>query len=149
MATRSETIAQVVRRRHAVALARRRLLAFALHADEEDSFDELEVTHPFRRTARGTTPPGTDTPASEPPATDPPATELTLADRIEELRARAAAYRAQAIALNAKLAMHETELGGLRAMREQLAASSARLEHAVDDIDAVATLEQQIAKIDR
>lgn len=133
MATRSETIAQVVRRRHAVALARRRLLAFALHAGDDDSFDELEVTHPFRRSARGTR---------------PPAPERTLADRIEELRVRAAAYRAQAIALNAKLAMHEAEVGGLRAMREQLAASSAQLEHAVDDMGAVATLEQELAKID-
>ena len=132
MATRSETVAQVARRRHAVARERRRLLAFALHADEDDGFDEVEVTHPFRRNARGTTPPLTD---------------LSLAERIEELRARAAAYRAQAIALNAKLAMHESEVGGLRAMREQLAASSAQLENAVDDIGAVATLEQAIAKI--
>ena len=61
------------------------------------------------------------------------------------LRSQAAAFRAQAIALNAKLAICETERHELYGLREQLANSSARLEHAVDEITAVARLDEQLA----
>ena len=57
-----------------------------------------------------------------------------LATLLVQLRACADAYRTQAIVLNAKLAIIEHERGELRTMREQLAASSARVDHAVDQI---------------
>jgi len=49
------------------------------------------------------------------------------------LREQAAACRSQAIRLNAKLALLERERSDVRGMRERLAQSSARLDHAVDD----------------
>jgi hypothetical protein len=57
-----------------------------------------------------------------------------LADRLSVLQAQANACRSQAIRLNAKLTLLECQYGELRGMRERLAASSARLDHAVDDL---------------
>jgi hypothetical protein len=149
MTTRTEHVAKVVRRRHAIAAERRRLLAFALHADEVrmprdradewSEFDDDQVTleRPPVRFARGTVAPA-------PGRSDP-----SLAARIEELRARTAAFRAQADALDAKLTEREGERAGLHEIREQLAAEAARLEHAVDDIDAFSQLDAQLAALDR
>jgi hypothetical protein len=148
MTTRAEHVAQVARRRHAVASERRRLLAFALHAPpeacepsepcelDEDAFDQqvtLERVSP--RLARGTRAPAFG------------AAEASLAARVDELRARTAAFRAQAIALDAKLTEHESERAGLHAIRTQLAESSLQLEHAVDDIDAFSQLDAQLATL--
>ncbi|HEX5064366.1 MAG TPA: hypothetical protein VFV99_33555 [Kofleriaceae bacterium] len=58
----------------------------------------------------------------------------SLADRLVDLREQANACRAQAIRLNAKLSLLERERDDLRGMRERLAASSARLDHAIDDL---------------
>ena len=57
-----------------------------------------------------------------------------LADRLAKLQYEAKRCRTQAIVLNAKLALLEAERGELHAMRVRLAAQSARLDHAVDDI---------------
>ena len=147
MTTRADHVAQVVRRRHAVAAERRRLLAFALHtrdaherSDRGDDFDDDQVTleRPTPRFARGTYAPGVAG-----------CRETSLAARVDELRARTAAFRAQAIALDAKLIEREDERVGLHAIREQLAAHSARVEHAVDDIDAFSQLDEQLATLER
>jgi hypothetical protein len=105
---------------------------------DDDAFDD-QVTLPRApvRLARGTHAPPAGT------------AEPALAARIDELRARTAAFHAQAIALDAKLTEHEGERAGLHAIRTQLAESSARLEHAVDDIDAFARLDEQLATLDR
>ncbi|HEY5924027.1 MAG TPA: hypothetical protein VIV11_20245 [Kofleriaceae bacterium] len=58
----------------------------------------------------------------------------SLADRLYLLRAQADACRSQAIRLNAKLSLLERDRGDVRGMRERLAASSARLDHAVDGL---------------
>ena len=58
----------------------------------------------------------------------------SLAERFVLLREQAAACRSQAIRLNAKLSLLERERGELREVREKLAASSARLDHAIDDL---------------
>lgn len=58
----------------------------------------------------------------------------TLSERLAQLRQQAEACRAQAIILNAKLAMLERDRSDVRAMREQLVESSAKLDHAVEDI---------------
>jgi hypothetical protein len=153
MTTRAELVAKVVRRRHAIAAERRRLLAFALHthaaseladrpeldADFDADFDDDQVTleRPPLRFARGTYAPAFG-------GSDP-----SLAVRIDELRARTAAFRAQAIALDAKLTEREGERVGLHEIREQLAEHSARVEHAVDDIDAFSQLDAQLATLDR
>jgi hypothetical protein len=139
MATRAEHVAQVVRRRHAVAAERRRLLAFALHATRlGDDFDEqVTLERPSARLARGTYAPAFG------------AAPASLAARVEELRARTAAFRAEAIALDAKLTEKEGERAGLHEIRTQLAESSARLEHAVDDIDAFSQLDEQLATLER
>lgn len=147
MTTRAEHVAQVVRRRHAVATERRRLLAFALHAREtlegferDHDFDDDQVTleRPTPRFARGTQAPAVAG-----------CREQSLAARVDELRARTVAFRAQAIALDAKLIEREGERAGLQAIRQQLAAHSARLENAVDDIDAFSQLDEQLATLDR
>lgn len=146
MTTRAELVAKVVRRRHAVAAERRRLLAFALHAHDAcacpelaDDFEDDQVTleRVPLRLARGT---------DAPPVRG---SERSLAARIDELRARTAAFRAEALALDAKLTEREAERVGLHEIREQLAAHSARLEHAVDDIDAFSQLDAQLATLDR
>lgn len=151
MTTRADRIAQVVRRRHAVAAQRRRLLAFALHADDDEFDDQITAERTPSRVARGTTaPPSAPAIALADPtyaAVDAPPTETTLAMRVEMLRAQTAAFRTQAIALNAKLAMHEAERHELHALREQLADSSARLSHAVDEIDAVTRLDEQLSSL--
>ena len=59
---------------------------------------------------------------------------LALADLLSLLQAQASACRSQAIRLNAKLTLLERQYGELRGVRERLAASSARLDHAVDDL---------------
>ena len=58
----------------------------------------------------------------------------SLAERFLLLREQADACRAQAIRLNAKLSLLERERGDVRGMRERLAESSARLDHAIDDL---------------
>lgn len=147
MTTRAEHVAQVVRRRHAVATERRRLLAFALHArealerserDAELEDDQVTLERVTPRFARGTVAPAFEG-----------CRERSLAARIDELRARTVEFRAQAIALDAKLVEREGERAGLHAIRQQLAAHSARLEHAVDDIDAFSQLDEQLATLDR
>lgn len=57
-----------------------------------------------------------------------------LTDRLAQLRDEARRCRSQAIVLNAKLALLESERGDLHAVRLALAASAARVDHAVDDI---------------
>ena len=57
-----------------------------------------------------------------------------LADRLSVLQAQANACRSQAIRLNAKLTLLERQYGELRGVRQRLAASSARLDHAIDDL---------------
>ena len=57
-----------------------------------------------------------------------------LADRLAQLREEARRCRSQAIVLNAKLALLEGNRAELHAVRLALAASAARLDHAVDDI---------------
>ena len=59
----------------------------------------------------------------------------SLADRLSRLREQANACRSQAIVLNAKLSLLERDHTELRGMREKLAASSARLDHAIDDLE--------------
>jgi hypothetical protein len=58
----------------------------------------------------------------------------SLVQRVAQLRRQADACRRQAIALNAKLLVLERERSELRAVREHLVESTARLDHAVDDI---------------
>ena len=58
----------------------------------------------------------------------------SLAERLVDLREQANACRAQAIRLNAKLSLLEREHRELRGMRQRLSASSARLDHAIDDL---------------
>jgi hypothetical protein len=151
MTTRADRIAQVVRRRHAVAAERRRLLAFALHAEDDEFDDQVTAERTPSRVARGTTAPPIAPfagPADSTYVADggPPA-ETTLAMRVEILRAQTAAFRTQAIAHNAKLAMAEAARHELYALREQLADSSARLSHAVDEIDAVTRLDEQLTSL--
>ena len=57
-----------------------------------------------------------------------------LADRLSLLRKQADACRSQAIRINAKLSLLEREHCELRGMRQRLSASSARLDHAIDDL---------------
>jgi hypothetical protein len=54
-----------------------------------------------------------------------------LAGQLEMIRAHAAAYRSQAIALDAKLRLLVGRRSDLQAVRRQLHESSARLDHAV------------------
>jgi chromosome segregation ATPase len=58
----------------------------------------------------------------------------SLTERVEALRREANACRSQAIRLNAKLSVLERECEELRGMREQVAESSARIDHAVDEL---------------
>jgi hypothetical protein len=62
----------------------------------------------------------------------------SIADRLALLREQADACRSQAIRLNAKLSILEREHQELRGMREHLAQSSARLDHAIDDLERCA-----------
>jgi hypothetical protein len=62
----------------------------------------------------------------------------SLADRLALLREQANACRSQAIRLNAKLSLMERDRRDVRAMREHLARSSARLDHAIDDLERCA-----------
>ncbi len=61
----------------------------------------------------------------------------SLGERLQALRRQANACRSQAIRLNAKLSLLESQRGELRALREQLAESSARLDHAVDELTTI------------
>lgn len=67
---------------------------------------------------------------------------------------QAAACRAKAIALNAKLGMLEAERsqlreasGELHAVREQLIEGSARIDHAIEEIGAVTAVELQLSTL--
>lgn len=71
------------------------------------------------------------------------ATGLTA--QVDRLREMAAAYRTRAIALSSRLSVLEGEHEELRGFREKLAATSARLDHAVAEIDAVTTVERELA----
>lgn len=51
------------------------------------------------------------------------------------LREQANACRSQAIRVNAKLALLERDHRELRGMRDRLVQSSARLDHAIDDLE--------------
>jgi hypothetical protein len=62
----------------------------------------------------------------------------SLAARLLLLREQANACRAQAIVLNAKLSLMERDNLEVRAVREYLARSSARLDHAIDDLERCA-----------
>jgi hypothetical protein len=62
----------------------------------------------------------------------------SLADRLLLLRAQANACRSQAIRLNAKLSILERDHLELRGVRERLAQSSARLDHAIDVLERCA-----------
>jgi hypothetical protein len=62
----------------------------------------------------------------------------SLAERLLLLRQQANACRSQAIRLNAKLSLMEHDRSEVRAMREHLAQSSARLDHAIDDLERCA-----------
>jgi hypothetical protein len=62
----------------------------------------------------------------------------SLADRLALLREQANACRSQAIRLNARLSLMERDHHQLRAIREHLAQSSARLDHAIDDLERCA-----------
>ena len=70
-----------------------------------------------------------------------------LVDCVATLRAQARACRVQVIALNARLSIHQSERVELRQFRHQLAVTAARLDHAVDGIDAVTSLQQQLASL--
>ena len=144
MATRSDDVAQVVRRRHETA-ERRRRLTHALHghsdgavqAANDDFASDYAITDRFVRISA-------DELVEEAPAS-------SLGHRVQILREQAAACRAQAIALNAKLVMLEADRsqlrgasGELHAVREQLIEGSARLDHAIDEVDAVARLERHL-----
>lgn len=89
------------------------------------------------------------------PAIVPPAAAQPLSLQIERLRVQAAACRAQAIALNAKLVLLEADRaqlpeqrGQVHAARTQLIDGSARLDHAIQELDAVSVLEQQLASLE-
>jgi len=58
----------------------------------------------------------------------------SLADRLARLREQADVCRSHAIRLNAKLSVLEREHRLLRGMRQRLADSSARIDHAIDDL---------------
>lgn len=156
-------------RRYAVAAQRRRLLTHALHSGvvTEAIVCEHATTGRFvrissadleaagvvpaasQRAARGTLAPS-GIAASATPA--PPIVASGLGERVGQLRIQAAACRAKAIALNAKLGLLEADhaqlcgaSGEVHAMREQLAEGSARLDHAIDEIDAVTAVERQLS----
>jgi hypothetical protein len=62
----------------------------------------------------------------------------SLAERLVLLREQANACRSQAIRLNAKLSLLERDHQELRGVRERLAQHSARLDHAIDDLERCA-----------
>lgn len=82
-----------------------------------------------------------------PRAVDNVAMASRLVDRVALLRAQAAACRAQVIALNARLSLHENERHDLRGLRQQLTESSARLDHAIEGITDVTSLQQHLASL--
>lgn len=144
-----------VAQRHAEVAERRRLLSRALHAvpavnndnDLVDDFIGDQVT--TERYVRLSLADLDDTSDVEATCERP-----DLGKRVDELRAQAAACRAKAIALNAKLVLLEAErargAGGsrdLHAVRETLIESSARLDHAVEEIGAVTSVEQQLSML--
>ncbi len=162
MATRFDPVAHVVpgdiadreiaaeaAKRYSEAAERRRLLSRALHSaapvniDNELASDHA-ITDRFVRVAI------TDLEDSDDAISDRP----PLGKAVDELRAQAAACRAKAIALNAKLVLLEADRArvagcshDLHAVREQLIESSARLDHAVEEIDAVTSVEQQLSTL--
>lgn len=71
---------------------------------------------------------------------------MAVSALLERLRERVDAYRTQAIVLNAKLAIVEHQRFELRAMRDQLAASSARLDTAFDAIERALTANDNSAR---
>jgi len=143
-----------VSRRYAIAAERRRLLTHALHTPANDGASEAEVASEHAVTDRymKLSPADLDTPRlaeSSQPTLRPP-----LNEAVERLRVQAAECRAQAIALNAKLvllAADRARMHGpsqeLHAVREQLIESSARLDHAVDEIEAVTSVEEQLSTL--
>lgn len=126
----------------AITAERRRLLSHSLHrnaANDDASDAELEyaVTDRYVKLS----------PCEEPGTS-------RLHDAVERLRVQAAECRAQAIALNAKLVLLEADRARmhgpsqeLHAVREQLIEGSARLDHAVDEIEAVTSVEEQLSTL--
>jgi hypothetical protein len=137
-----------VARRYAIAAERRRLLTHALHTAANDEVTEAEhaVTDRFVRLEPEEIAPVHVAEGSQP--------TLRLHEAVDRLRAQAAECRAQAIALNAKLVLFEADrakLHGasqeLHAVREQLIEGSARLDHAVGEIEAVTSVEEQLSTL--
>ena len=60
-----------------------------------------------------------------------PRLEVSLAQRLAQLRYQANAYRTQALLLKSKLAQFEERHQEVRALREELTERSARLDRAV------------------
>lgn len=147
-----------VAQRYALAAERRRLLSHALHANDDSRTDaELASEHAVTDRYVKLTAADLESPRAEVPrraAGSQPTIRPPLNEAVERLRAQAAECRAQAIALNAKLVLLEADrakLHGpsqeLHAVREQLIESSARLDHAVDEIEAVTAVEEQLSTL--
>ncbi len=156
-----------VARRYAVAAERRRLLTHALHSDRNDSdlaaaefASEHAVTSRFvRLDVRELEDTQQIDPVAYAEAVAPaegsaPTERPALGAIVDQLRVQAAAYRAKAIALNAKLGLLEAERsqlreasGELHAVREQLIEGSARIDHAIEEIGAVTAVELQLSTL--
>jgi hypothetical protein len=166
MATRFDPVAQVVpadvaeaAKRYADAAERRRLLSRALHAAvpvnlDNELISDHAITDRFVRVAITDLDDLDDADDSAAASASAEQARPQLGKAVDELRAQAAACRAKAIALNAKLVLLEAEratvAGGtqdLHAVREQLIESSARLDHAVEEIGAVTSVEQQLSTL--
>jgi hypothetical protein len=122
MAARMDDIAMAVLRRYAAAYERRRELTRQLHGDGAPQ------EPPPRRAPNGTQDLTAD--AGDPHDRGP----AGIAARAEQLRQATAAFRTQAAALASRLAVLEPLRAELGAVRTQLLASSARLDHAVSAI---------------
>lgn len=145
-----------VAQRHADAAERRRLLSRALHAvpavdNDNDLVDDFIGDHVTTQRYVRVSLADLDDASEE---VDAPRERPDLGKRVDELRAQAAACRAKAIALNAKLVLLEADRargaggsGDLHAVRETLIQSSARLDHAVEEIGAVTSVEQQLSTL--
>lgn len=136
-----------VAQRYAIAAERRRLLSHALHSDAANDDAELESEHAVTHRYTKLSP-------AEAPLAEGSTIRPHLHDAVERLRVQAAECRAQAIALNAKLVLLEADRAQMRgpaqelhAVREQLIESSARLDHAVDEIEAVTSVEEQLSTL--
>ncbi|MGE5181879.1 MAG: hypothetical protein ACM31C_07445 [Acidobacteriota bacterium] len=71
---------------------------------------------------------------------------MDLAEQLARLRAQADRCRRTAIALDAKLRILEPARRDVHALREQLAASSARIDRAVDGLLARGHLPARLAR---